>query len=80
MHFMCNATDLNQSVECTLKLLGKYLTTVLDEVHFIVNLYSFPLSLVPQANLSFPKVSHLLPPRNNNFQNFPTLFLLTTLF
>ena len=30
-----------------------------DEVHFMVNLYSFALFLVPQGNLCFPKVSHL---------------------
>ena len=54
-----NAVDLKQSVEGTLSVKGKSLTTVLDEVHFIVNLYSFSLPLVPQLNLSFSKVSHL---------------------
>ena len=35
-----------------------------DEVYFIVNLYySFSLHLLPQTNLSFPKKSHLPPPR-----------------
>ena len=58
-----------QPVECTLKVQGKSLTTVLDEFHFIVNLYSFPLPLVPHANPSFLKVSHLTPSRQNNFQN-----------
>ena len=53
-----------QSVEGTLKLQGKSLTTVLDEVDCIVNLYSFPLPLVPQANLSFPKACHLPPPHS----------------
>ena len=62
MHFLCDAKDLKQPVEGTLKVYGKSLATVLDEVHFIVNLYSFPLSLVPQLNPSFPKVSHLLTP------------------
>ena len=64
MHFLCDAIDLKQSVEGTLK-------TVLDEVHFIVNLYSF-LPLVPQVTSSFPKVSHSPPPRQNNFQNSPS--------
>ena len=63
MHFLCDAIDLKQSVEGTLKVLRKSLTTVLDEVHFIANLYSFPLPLVTQANPSFPKVSHVPPPR-----------------
>ena len=63
MHFLCDAIDLKQSVEGTLK-------TVLDEFNFIVNLYSF-LPLVPQANPSFPKESHLSPPRQNNFRNPP---------
>ena len=44
----------------TFKVYGKSLTTVLD-INFIVNLYSFLLSLVPQANSSFPEVSHLPP-------------------
>ena len=57
--FLCDAIDLKQSVEGTLKVLGKSLKSVLDEAHFIVNLYSLPLPLVHQANPSFPKVSHL---------------------
>ena len=44
-----------------------------DEVLFLVNLYSFLLPLVPQANSSFPKVSHLPPLRQDNFQNSPLL-------
>ena len=55
MHFLCGATNLKQSVEDTLKVLGKSLKTILDEVHFIVNLYSFSLPSVPQVNPSFPK-------------------------
>ena len=77
MHFLCNTIDLKQSVELTLKVQGKSLATVLDEVHFIVNLHCFPLPLVPQANHSFPKVSHLPPPRQNNFQNSPPPFSLS---
>ena len=41
MHFLCDAIDLKQSVEGTMKVLGKSLKTILDEVHFIVNLCSF---------------------------------------
>ena len=69
MHFLCHAIDNG-----TLKVWGKSLTTVLDEFHFVDNLYSFPLPLVPQANPSFFKVSHFPHPRQSNFQNFP-LFL-----
>ena len=54
MHFLCDAIDLKQSVEGTLKVSGKSLTTVLNEVHFIVNLHSFSLPLIPQANSSKP--------------------------
>ena len=55
-HFWCNAIELKQAVEGTLQVLRKPLATVLDEVHFTVNLYSFPLPLVPQENPSVPKV------------------------
>ena len=55
---------------CVMQSVEGNLKTVLDEVHFIVNLYSF-LSLVTQANSSLPKVSHLRPPRQNSFQNSP---------
>ena len=45
MHFLCNAIDLKRSVEGTLKVKGKYLTTVvLDEVPFTVNLHTPGLS------------------------------------
>ena len=50
--------------ERSLKVKAKSLKTALDEVHFIVNLYSFysfPLPLVPQAKPSFPTVNHLRP-------------------
>ena len=61
MHLLCVAIDLKQSVEGTLKVWGKYLTTVFDEVHFVVNLYSFPLPLVPQANPFFPQGTSFVP-------------------
>ena len=35
-----------------------------------INLHSFVLPLLPQANLSFPKVSHLLLSSESNFQNY----------
>ena len=73
MHCLCDAIDLKQSAEATLKLYGKSLATVLDEVHFIVNLYSFFLPLVALANTSFLKVRHYHPPRQNNFRNFPRI-------
>ena len=57
--FLCDAIDLEQSMEGTLKIYGKSLTTVLDEVHFIVNLNSFLLPLVSKKNPSFARVSHL---------------------
>ena len=44
-----------QSLGGALNVLEKYLRTVLDEVQFMVNLYSFPLPTVPLANISFPK-------------------------
>ena len=55
MPFLCDAIDLQQSVEDALKVKGKSLTTVLDEFHFIVNLYSFPLPLVPWQTLLYPR-------------------------
>ena len=57
----------------TLKVLRKCLKIDLYEVHFIVDLTSFPVPLFPSANPSFPKVSHLSPPRQNNFQNSPLI-------
>ena len=80
MHFLCDAIDLKQSVEDTLKVHGKSLTTVLDEVHFIVNLYSFTLTLVSQVNPSFPKLSQLSPYQVEQLPKPPRLFLLTSLF
>ena len=40
MHFLYDAIDVKLTVEGTLKVYGKSLTTVLDEVHFIFNLYT----------------------------------------
>ena len=44
----------------------------MDEIRFIVNLYSFPLPLVPQPNRSFPKVRHLHPSQTEQLPNIPT--------
>ena len=55
-----------QSIEGTL---GKYLKTVLDEVYFIVHLYSSLLPLFLQVKPSFPKLVICLPPRQTNSQN-----------
>ena len=77
--FWCDAIYLKKSVEGTLKVSVKPLT-LFDEIHFIVNLYSLLLSLVHQAGPSLPKLSHLPPPKQKNFQNSPSLFLSTPLF
>ena len=61
MDFLCDAMDLKQSVGGTLKVLGKSLTTVLDEVHFIFNLSSFPLPLVPQSKPFLPQGKSFAP-------------------
>ena len=54
---------IKQSAEGTLEVFGKSLkmNTFLDEVHFIVNPYSFHLFLVPQANPSPRQV--IWPPK-----------------
>ena len=61
MDFLCDAMDLKQSVGGTLKVLGKSLTTVLDEVHFIFNLSSFPLPLFPQSKPFLPQGKSFAP-------------------
>ena len=71
--FFCDAIILKQSVKSTLKMSGKSLKTVLDEVHVIVSLYCFSLPPVPHTNPSFPKVNHLPPSRQSNFQISPFL-------
>ena len=51
-----------QLMEGAVKVLRISLKTVLDEVHFIVNLlYRFSLPQVLQENPSFPQVSHSRP-------------------
>ena len=66
MHALCDAIDLKHFVKGSLKVSGKSLKRVLDEVHFLVNLYSFPLPPAPQAKLSIPKLV-FPPPKQNNF-------------
>ena len=51
MHFLCD------TIYRLPEVLGKSLKTVLDEVHFMVMLYSFSLTPVAQENPSFPQVS-----------------------
>ena len=67
----CDSIDLNQSVKGTLKVLRKSLKTVLEEVHFIVNLFSFRILPVHQANPSLPRVSYFPCFRHNNLQTSP---------
>ena len=57
-HLLENVYNIKASVGGALKMLIKSLKTVLDEVSFIVTLYSFPLSSGPPGKPS-PKVSHL---------------------
>ena len=71
MQFLCDAIDLKQSVEGTLNVLGKPLTTVLNEVLFIVNLYSFPCPSLQKP--SFPKISHLPPSQVEQLAKLPPL-------
>ena len=51
MHFLCD------TIYRLPEVLGKSLKTVLDEVHFMVLLYSFSLTTIAQENPSFPQVS-----------------------
>ena len=55
MHFFNDTIDLKQSVENTLKVLGKSLKSVLHEVQFIINLYSFSCLWSPKQVLPSPK-------------------------
>ena len=52
----------------------------MDEVHFIVNQYSFPLPLASQTNPSFLKVSHLPLSQAEQIPKLFPLLLLTPLF
>ena len=79
MDFLCDAIDLKQSVKNTLKVWGKYLTSVLDELQFIVNLYSFFLPLVLHASPSLAKVSNLPFPDRAASKNSP-FYLCKSLF
>ena len=74
MHFLCDKRhripeEFGRS--CSL-VLGKSFKTVLDEVDFIVSLYSFCLLTVPRVNHSFPQVSYLLPSLVNQFPKLPS--------
>ena len=48
-------------MRCALKVLEKYLKTVLDEVHFTVNLYSFLLPLTTPGKLFVPLGNSFAP-------------------
>ena len=50
-----------QSAGDTLKVLLKSLKTILDEVHFVDDLYSFPYPWSPKQTLTCPQVSHFIP-------------------
>ena len=70
--FLCDAIDLKQSVEGALKVLGKLLTSVLDEVHFIVNLCGLRLPLVPSSSKSFLPLGKSFAP--SQAEQFPKLY------
>ena len=67
-------------MEVTLKVYSKSLTTFLEENHLIVNLYSFTLPLASQANLSFPKESHLLPSQTEEHPKLAASFSVNLSF
>ena len=70
--FVCDTIDSKLSV-------GSSLKTVLDEIQYIVNLYSF-LSLCPHANPFFPKLSHLPPiPARTTFTTPPSRHISNSL-
>ena len=48
---LCDAIELEQSLEGTLKVSEKSLKVLLDKVYFIVSLDSLLLPLIPQENL-----------------------------
>ena len=64
--FLCD-TIYKQSVGCALKVLEKSLKTVLDEVYFIVNMYSFRLTHGPPGKSFLPSFVPL-----TLFQNCPS--------
>ena len=72
MHFLYDAINLKQSVEGTLNPQGKSLITVLDEVHFIVNLYSFPTTPAPQGKSFLPQGKSFAPSEAEQLPKFPT--------
>ena len=80
MHFLCDAIDLKQSVGGSLKVLGKSLTTVLDEVHSIFNLSSFPLPLVPKSKLFLPQGKSFASLPSRTTSKTPLSFSVSPLF
>ena len=65
MHFFTDAIDLKQSAEGTLK-------TVLDEVHFIVNLYSL-IPLVPPGKSFLPQGKSFAHSQVDQLPKLPSL-------
>ena len=67
-----NVDFQKQSVGGAIKVLEKSLKTILDKVHFIVNLYSFPVPSSHPGKPFFLQISHFTPPTHINFQTSPT--------
>ena len=72
-----DAIDVKQSVEVSLKILGKSFETLLDNFHFIVNLYSFPLPSVPKVSLPSPRWAISPFSGKTTFKFPPTIDTLT---
>ena len=68
-----------QSMGSALKLLGKSLKTVLDEVHFMVSVPSFSLSPSLPGKPFVPQVSHLLPFQAEQLTKLPPLLDTSTI-
>ena len=78
MHLLCDAIDLKQLVESTLKVQEKSLTAVLDEVYSIVNLYSSPYSWFPRQTR--PEGMSSAPSQAEQLLKLPPISLLTSIF
>ena len=68
-----------QSMGSALKLLGKSLKTVLDEVHFMVSVPSFSLSPSLPGKPFVPQVIHLLPFQAEQLTKLPPLLDTSTI-
>ena len=72
--FLYDAIDLYQSVKGTLKVQGKSLTTILDKVHLIVNLYSFSPTSGPPGKPFLPHGQSFAPLPGRTTSKTPPLF------